>query len=328
MQKSNIEWTSQTWNPVTGCTKISPGCRNCYAANIAETRFGGQAAFPDGFELTLHPERLAQVTQHQQPKNIFVNSMSDMFHEGVSAEFLRSVCDVMMTATQHRYQILTKRHQRMKEILTSTGFQDVAQARHIWWGVSLEDRKYGLPRITTLIDTPVRNRFVSFEPLLEDLGDVSLCGLDWIIIGGESGPGARPFALDWADSLIRQARRDQVAVFMKQIGAKPMLGGQPFRKASRDPKGHQMAAWPEHLRIREMPRGMYGAHGTQHLVQIESIKKSESPIDVPVVALQQTLDWLHDRATDRNEPAKRALALSALVAIEGLIPGTGKGGAA
>jgi protein gp37 len=258
MQKSSIEWTNQTWNPVTGCTKISPGCKNCYAENIADTRFGGQVAFPEGFSLTLQPERLAQVTPRQQPKNIFVNSMSDMFHEDIPAEYLRRVCDVMMSAPQHRFQILTKRHLRMQQILSSATFQDAAQATHIWWGVSAEDRKYGLPRINTLLATPVLNRFVSFEPLLEDVGDVSLCGLDWIIIGGESGPGARSFALEWAESLVMQATRDRIACFVKQVGAKPTLGGSPFPKAPRDPKGHQMEAWPEHLRIRDFPRGMFG----------------------------------------------------------------------
>jgi protein gp37 len=332
MQNSNIEWTNQTWNPVTGCTKVSPGCKNCYAANIADTRFAGQQAFPEGFALTIHPERLAQVTPHQQPKNIFVNSMSDMFHEGIPIAYLRRVCDVMMGAPQHRYQILTKRHQRMQKVLGSAEFQDAAQARHIWWGVSAEDRKYGLPRVETLLDTPVRNRFVSFEPLLEDLGEVMLTGIDWIIIGGESGPGARPFALEWGESLIRHARRDRVTAFMKQIGAKPTLGGEPFRKARRDPKGHQMTAWPEHLRVREFPRGMYGADGGPRLVQIapiEAAPKSGVPIvDVPILALQQTTEWLRHHATEKSDPARSALALSALVAIEGLIPGSRKGGTA
>jgi hypothetical protein len=234
-----------------------------------------------------------------------------------------------MDAPQHRYQILTKRHERMHQVLGSAQFQDVAQATHIWWGVSAEDRKYGLPRVKTLLDTPLRNRFVSFEPLLEDLGEISLTGIDWIIVGGESGPGARPFALEWAEKLLLQARRDHVAPFIKQLGAEPTFGGQRFPKARRDPKGHQMVAWPEHLRVREFPRGMYGANSEQRLVQIAGVEvtpKSGVPSsDVPILALQQTTEWLRDRATDKSDPARSALALSALVTIEALIPGSGRG---
>lgn len=256
MQSSNIEWTNQTWNPITGCTKISPGCKNCYAANIAETRFKGAAAFPHGFELVLHPDRLAQVSFRQKPKMIFVNSMSDIFHEEVPEAYIRRISDVMMAAHQHTYQILTKRHKRMHSLLSSPAFLDVAEANHIWWGVSAEDRKYGWPRVETLIQTPVRNRFVSFEPLLEDIGEIDLNGLGWIIIGGESGPGARSFDLEWAESLVAQARRDRVPAFLKQIGARPMLGGKSIINPKGDPKGHQMSSLPGHLRVREFPSGM------------------------------------------------------------------------
>lgn len=266
MQTSNIEWTNRTWNPVTGCNKISPGCKNCYAANIAETRFKGEAAFPNGFDLVLHPERLEQISSRQKPKMIFVNSMSDIFHDDVPESYIRRISDVMMAARQHTYQILTKRHQRMLNLLSSPAFSDVAEANHIWWGVSAEDRKYGRPRVETLIETSVRNRFVSFEPLLEDIGEIDLSGLGWIIIGGESGPGARPFALEWAESLIAQAQRDGVPAFLKQIGARPMLGGMSVMKPRHDPKGHQLSSWPEHLRVREFPPDMQlvGTQGAQH----------------------------------------------------------------
>lgn len=332
MQNSNIEWTDKTWNPVAGCNKISPGCKNCYAANIAETRFGGGKGFPDGFAVTLHPERLLQVTPRQKPKMIFVNSMSDMFHEAIPREYLRRVCDAMVSAPQHRYQILTKRHLNMRKVLGSVAFRDVADAPYIWWGVSAEDRKYGLPRVQTILETPVHNRFVSFEPLLEDVGEVSLTGLDWIIIGGESGPGARPFALEWAESLIRQARRDHVAPFFKQAGLYPTFHEKPFPRHPHDPKGHRMDTWPEHLRVREMPDGLrkvspVAPSDLVQILQAEPLTNSGS-LEVPILALRQTTEWLRHRAADKRDPARSALALSAVINIEGLVPGTGTGGAA
>ncbi len=351
MQNSNIEWTQQTWNPLTGCTKISPGCANCYAAYIAETRFGGEAAFPNGFDLVIHPERLAQVSRSQKPKMIFVNSMSDIFHEGVPEDYIREICNVMMDARQHRYQILTKRHDRMHALLSSPRFGDVAEAKHIWWGVSAENRKHGLPRVQALRDTPIRNRFVSFEPLLEDIGEVSLDGIAWIIVGGESGPGARPFALEWAESLIAQARRDHVAPFVKQIGAKPTLLGKPYPKAVRDPKGTQMAAWPEHIRVQEFPNGMRIGHDdpnrTDCLIQINPApvaalpgalmlgtapakKIRQYPLAVPSDAIEQVSTWLKaiECAGDEVLNAVVASALHSLRGVSAALDQRGKGGAA
>jgi protein gp37 len=352
MQNSNIEWTQQTWNPITGCTKISPGCTNCYAANIAETRFGGEAAFPNGFDLVMHPERLAQVSPAHKPKLIFVNSMSDIFHKDIPEDYIRQICDVMMNARQHSYQILTKRHKRMHALLSSPRFRDVAEAKHIWWGVSAENRKYGLPRVKALQSTPIRNRFVSFEPLLEEIGEVSLDGIGWIIIGGESGPGARPFALEWAESLIDQARRDNVAPFVKQIGAKPMLMERPYRKAARDPKGTQMAAWPEKIRIQEFPDGMRvvdheDLNGTERLIQISpatatassagpmlvaatSNKTEQYSVAAPSDAIEQVSTWLEaiECAGDEVLSAVVGTAIISLRGVTAVLDQRANGGAA
>jgi protein gp37 len=155
------------------------------------------------------------------------------------------------------YQVLTKRPDRLRDLLSSAEFADVAGAEHILWGVSVEDRKYGFPRIEILRSTRVRRRFLSIEPLLEDLGDIDLSGIHWVIVGGESGPGARPFALEWAASLIASARRYAVPVFIKQMGRKPTLDGVPFpifgQDGGRDAKGKTVEAWPEHLRVRDFP---------------------------------------------------------------------------
>ncbi len=257
-QNSTIEWTNATWNPVRGCDKVSPGCKYCYAETFAE-RFRGVPGHPfeQGFDLRLVPEKLDEPKKWRKGKKIFVNSMSDLFHKDVPTDYIRQVCDVMLEADHHEYQVLTKRPERLKDLLSTAKFADAASAGHILWGVSVEDRKCGLPRIDLLRATPVRRRFLSIEPLLEDLGEVDLSGIDWIIVGGESGAGARPFALEWAVSLIGSARKYGVPIFIKQMGRKPTLDGDPFviidQNGNRDAKGKTIEAWPEYLRVREFP---------------------------------------------------------------------------
>ena len=190
--KSKIEWTDATWNPVRGCDKISPGCKNCYAATFAE-RFRGVPGHPyeQGFDLRLVPEKLAEPLRWTRPKMIFVNSMSDLFHDGVDDAFVTKVADVMRVANWHTYQVLTKRSERLRKML-STDLRQFAAEPHIWWGVSVENRKHGLPRIDHLRAAPAAVRFLSIEPLLEDLGTINLSGISWVIVGGESGRYARP----------------------------------------------------------------------------------------------------------------------------------------
>jgi protein gp37 len=248
---STIEWTDATWNPIRGCTKISPGCKHCYASTFAE-RFRGVPGHPfeQGFDLLVVPEKLDDPLHWKKSRRIFVNSMSDFFHESVSDEYIIRVANVMMEANWHTYQVLTKRSERMRDLLNST-LASAAKAPHIWWGVSVEDQKYGVPRIAHLQAAKVAVRFVSAEPLLEDLGSVNLTGIDWLIVGGESGHGARPFHLDWARNLIRECKRQHVACFVKQVGRQPWDGGQRLKLASA--KGGDMAEWPVGIRVREYP---------------------------------------------------------------------------
>jgi protein gp37 len=215
---SQIEWTDATWNPVRGCTKISPGCKHCYAETFAE-RFRGVKGHPyeQGFDLRLVPEKLTEPFTWRAPKLVFVNSMSDLFQPGVPDEYAEAVAHVMTKATWHTYQVLTKRSERLKELLQGR-LRFAAGRKHIWWGVSVEDRKYGLPRIEHLRDAPAAVRFLSVEPLLEDLGRIDLSGISWVIVGGESGPGARPIREEWVVSIREQCRAAGVAFFFKQWG--------------------------------------------------------------------------------------------------------------
>lgn len=216
--KSKIEWTDATWNPVRGCTKVSPGCTNCYAKTFAE-RFRGVPghAFEFGFDLRLVPEKLAEPLRWASPKKIFVNSMSDLFHEDVPDEYIEKACRVMLTADWHTYQILTKRADRMAALLQGK-LRDAAKAAHIWWGVSVEDRKHGLPRIDKLRSAEPTVAFLSVEPLLEDLGKLNLSGIHWVIVGGESGPGARPMPAEWVRGIREQCGGAGVSFFFKQWG--------------------------------------------------------------------------------------------------------------
>ncbi len=216
--KSKIEWTDATWNPVRGCTKVSPGCTHCYAETFAE-RFRGVPGHPfeQGFDLRIVPEKLGEPLLWKTPKMIFVNSMSDLFHEGVSDEYIVEIARVMTQANWHTYQVLTKRHNRLKQLL-KTKLRFAAKSESIWWGVSVENKRYGIPRIDALRKSPARIRFLSIEPLLEDIGHINLDGIGWVIVGGESGPGARPIEVDWVRSIREQCRRAGVRFFFKQWG--------------------------------------------------------------------------------------------------------------
>ncbi len=217
-EHSKIEWTDSTWNPVRGCIKVSPGCKHCYAEAFAE-RFRGVKGHPyeQGFGLRLVPEKLTEPLLWPAPRMVFVNSMSDLFQEGVPDDYVVAVATVMQSANWHTYQILTKRSTRMAELLT-TKLSFVANSRHIWRGVSVENRKHGLPRIEHLRRAPAAVRFLSVEPLLEDLGAVNLDGIDWVIVGGESGPGARKMDPRWVKEILIQCTRARVPFFFKQWG--------------------------------------------------------------------------------------------------------------
>jgi len=216
--KSTIEWTDATWNPVRGCTKISPGCKHCYAETFAE-RFRGVRGHPyeQGFDLRLVPAKLGEPLKWRIPKMIFVNSMSDLFHDLVPDSYIEAVARIMVAAKWHTYQVLTKRSQRLRNLL-NTRLSFAAEQPHIWWGVSVEDRKYGLPRIEDLRNTRAGVRFLSVEPLLENLGRLNLRGVDWMIVGGESGAGARPMKEDWVLALRDQCQHSRIPFFFKQWG--------------------------------------------------------------------------------------------------------------
>lgn len=216
--KSKIEWTDATWNPVRGCDKISPGCKHCYASTFAE-RFRDVPGHPyeQGFDLRLVPEKLAEPLRWSKPKMVFVNSMSDLFHKDVPDEYVERVTDVMRIANWHTYQVLTKRSERMRDVLNSN-LRSLATERHVWWGVSVENRRHGLRRIEHLRDAPAAVRFLSVEPLLEDLGKINLTGISWVIVGGESGNGARPMREEWVTSIRDQCEDAGVDFFFKQWG--------------------------------------------------------------------------------------------------------------
>jgi protein gp37 len=255
--KSKIEWTDATWNPVRGCDKISPGCKHCYASTFAE-RFRGVPGHPyeQGFDLRLVPEKLAEPLRWTKPKMVFVNSMSDLFHKDVPEDYILKVVDVMRIANWHTYQILTKRSERMRDLLNSR-LRAFAGERHIWWGTSVENRQHGLPRIDHLRDTPAAVRFLSIEPLLEDLGQVDLTGISWVIVGGESGPGARPLHADWVRSLRDQCADAGIAFFFKQWGGvRKSLTGRTLDGRTHDDiptaSPHQIAA--SNVRIGQLRR--------------------------------------------------------------------------
>ena len=216
--RSAIEWTDATWNPVRGCTKVSPGCMRCYAEAFSE-RFRGVPGHPfeQGFDLRLVPEKLDQPLAWRRSRRIFVNSMSDLFQDGVPTEYIARVGEVMHEASWHVFQVLTKRHDRMRELLLGE-LEWMGELPNVWFGVSVEDKRYGLPRIDALRETPAAVRFLSIEPLLEDLGSLDLRGIDWVIVGGESGPRARPMREEWVVAIRDRCRRQKVPFFFKQWG--------------------------------------------------------------------------------------------------------------
>jgi protein gp37 len=217
-EHSKIEWTDATWNPLRGCTKISPGCKHCYAETFAE-RFRGVKGHPyeQGFDLRLVPEKLSEPFQWSSPKTVFVNSMSDLFQPGVPDAYIEDVVRVMVEADWHTYQVLTKRSERLRDLLADR-LSFAAGKRHIWWGVSVEDKKYGLPRVDHLREAPAAVKFLSIEPLLEDLGRIDISGIHWAIVGGESGHGARPMEEAWVEAILKACRKQKVAFFFKQWG--------------------------------------------------------------------------------------------------------------
>lgn len=298
MDKSKIEWTDATWNPVRGCSIVSKGCKNCYAMKVAH-RFSGQGKAYDGLtmmsnagpvwngKITLVPELLDQPLRWKRPRRIFVNSMSDLFHEDIPFEFIASVFAVMGVTTRHTYQVLTKRPERMMKFfkwahadapldlswaderiqshwpkhVPWNGYDNCGPLypyQNVWLGVSAEDPDTYKKRVTYLSKVPAAVRFISFEPLLSDIGDLMLDGVfggvyQWAIIGGESGHGARPMALGWAKDIVRQCKAAGVHAFVKQLGANPTN-----REGDRCPhikhnKGADMSEWPAELQVREFP---------------------------------------------------------------------------
>ncbi len=231
---STIEWTDATWNPVRGCTKISPGCKHCYAERFAE-RFRGVRGHPfeQGFDLRVVPEKLDDPLHWKKPQRIFVNSMSDLFHDRVSLEYIQRVFEVMNNANWHQYQILTKRAQRLEELSNRLPW-----APHIWMGVSVENDDY-LWRIDHLRCCKAHVKFLSLEPLLGPLGKINLSGIDWVIVGGESGPGARPMTAEWVTDIRNQCLKAGVAFFFKQ------WGGVQKKKAGRELEGRTWDEMPE-----------------------------------------------------------------------------------
>ena len=224
MQRSQIEWTDATWNPVTGCTQVSPGCAHCYAKTFAE-RFRGVPGHPyeGGFDLQLRPERLDQPLRWAKPRTIFVNSMSDLFHSDVPEDYIREVFEVMEAADQHRFQVLTKRADRLAALAPSLPWP-----AHVWMGVSVENQRW-TSRIDYLRGTAAAVKFLSCEPLLGPL-ELELDGIDWVIVGGESGPGARPMEPDWARGVRDQCVDASVPFFFKQWGAHDARGKRVGKK--------------------------------------------------------------------------------------------------
>ncbi len=227
MSKSAIEWTESTWNPVTGCNKISPGCKNCYAEQMSRRlKAMGQRNYRDGFKLTLQPHMLELPLKWKKPQTIFVNSMSDLFHKDVPTEYIMRVFDVMNQAHWHRFQVLTKRAERISELNDDLNWSD-----NIWMGVSVENSKY-VHRIDDLRNSKAQTKFLSLEPLLSSLKNLDLKNIDWVIVGGESGHRARPMNPEWAIDIQRQCDDQDVSFFFKQWGAWGADGVRRSKKAN------------------------------------------------------------------------------------------------
>lgn len=266
MSQTNIEWADAVWNPVTGCSKLSAGCQHCYAEAFAHRQMGAWKgrAFTD---VRCHEDRLAQPSHWKKPRRVFVNSMSDLFHPNVPAEFIGRVFNVMGRTPQHNFQVLTKRPDRMRDVLRAYyATLELDPFAHVWLGVSVENQETADTRIPALLDTPAALRFVSCEPLLgpidlsnalpvETIGGVEMePWLNWIIVGGESGPHARTCRIEWIEALIAQANSASVPLFVKQLGAYPVWAG-----ANAKPEHHSHgknadpALWPPSLRERRFP---------------------------------------------------------------------------
>ena len=225
-QSSTIEWTESTWNPVTGCTKISPGCKHCYAERMAKRlKAMGQVNYVNGFRLTMHDKALPLPLTWKKPQAIFVNSMSDLFHRDVSTEFILKVFAIMGEAHWHRFQILTKRTIRLSQMDGALDWRE-----NIWMGATVESQAY-VDRIDHLRNTSSQMKFLSLEPLLSPITDLDLAGIDWVIVGGESGPGARPMDPDWVRDIRDQCLTAEVPFFFKQ------WGGTNKKKAGRELDG-------------------------------------------------------------------------------------------
>lgn len=286
MDGSKIEWTDATWNPLRGCSRVSEGCRNCYAERIA-ARFSSEVwdgphdavavMTKDGPRWTgkvnLVESKLDQPLHWKKPRRIFVNSMSDLFHENIRLEWFQRIYDVMRRASQHSFQVLTKRSERMNKLVGACGPD--GPLPNVWWGVSIEDQATADERIPFLLQTPAAVRWVSYEPALGPvdfeqavyksgrLPESEGLGFSWCVIGGESGPGARPFDLSWARNTLAQCKRAGVAVFVKQLGAQPVdpwadtgaliNNREPARPSFKSKKGGDPSEWPEDLRVREWP---------------------------------------------------------------------------
>jgi protein gp37 len=254
-QNSKIEWTESTWNPVTGCTKISIGCKNCYAERMAlRLKAAGQPNYRNGFRVTTHPHVLPVPLSWRQPRIIFVNSMSDLFHKDVPLDFIVNVFDTMRRASHHRFQVLTKRSRRMLQLAPNLTWQE-----NIWMGVTVEEASYTF-RIDHLRQTSAAIKFISFEPLLGPVRNLDLSGIDWVIVGGESGPGARPMKSEWATDIRDQCLAAAVPFFFKQ------WGGINRKTAGRILEGRTWNQMP--VRPESDPGGFYdGAQSRQVLLR-------------------------------------------------------------
>ncbi len=276
-ERSHIEWTDATWNPVRGCTKISPGCTHCYAETFAE-RFRGVKGHPyeQGFDLRLVPDKLAEPLRWRTPKSVFVNSMSDLFHKDVPDNYVAAVCRVMRIANWHTYQVLTKRSERLRDMLQGA-LREFADQPNIWWGVSVENHRHGLPRIDHLRDAPAKTRFLSVEPLLEDLGTINLAGIHWVIVGGESGHGARPIEKGWVLSIRDQCQAAGVPFFFKQ------WGGVRKSKAGRLLDGATFDEMPQRVQLPVLPEP--ARKGQIATIETEWVGDGKSTQETPLTGI-------------------------------------------
>lgn len=253
--QTRIEWTEQTWNPAVGCSKVSPGCTNCYAEAMAKRLQAMKVnGYENGFALTLLPHRLEEPLKRSKPTVYFVNSMSDLFHQEIPDDYIRQVFDVIRRAPQHTFQVLTKRAERMANF-----FRDNEAPRNAWLGVTVENRQHGIPRLDSLRQVPAHIRFASVEPLLEDLGTLNLNGIHWVIVGGESGPKARPMRQEWVLNIKHQCEAQRSAFFFKQWGGWGADGTKRAKKQNgRLLQGRTWDAVPAHAAsTRSLPHGSY-----------------------------------------------------------------------